>query len=96
MLVASKVRMRGSEKKKMRTGTQAPIFFVSTSAKCFSIKRVTRKFHVATTTSKRCAKKCTARAKLFFATPIFFIYLFFWPFLLPTPFSITRFYVLFQ
>ena len=32
----------------------------------FSIKRVTRKFHVETTKAKKCTKKCAARAKLFF------------------------------
>ena len=31
----------------------------------FSIKSVTRKFHVATTKGKKCTKNCAARAKFF-------------------------------
>jgi len=62
MLVASKVKMSGSEKK--QTGKQnKKEIFVNTDD-IFSIKRVTRKFHVATTASKKCTEKCATRAKL--------------------------------
>ena len=50
------------KKKKKRTGTQATKVFVSTYD-FFSIKRVTRKFHVTKTTAKKCTKKCAKRAK---------------------------------
>ena len=50
---------------KKRTGIQVANFFGSTYD-IFSIKSVTRKFHVVTiTTAKKCTKKCTARVKLF-------------------------------
>ena len=55
--------MRGSEKK--RAGTQATKFFACTYD-IFSIKRVTRKFHVAATTARKCTKKSAANAKMFF------------------------------
>ena len=55
--------MRGSEEK--RAGTQATKFFVCTYD-IFSIKRVTQKFHVATTTARKCTKKIAADAKIFF------------------------------
>ena len=55
--------MGGSEKK--RAGTQATKFFVCTYD-IFSIKRVTRKFHLATTTARKCTKKSAAQDVLFF------------------------------
>ena len=55
--------MRGSEEK--RAGTQATKFFVCTYD-IFSIKRVNQKFHVATTTAKKCTKRIAADAKIFF------------------------------
>ena len=58
MLTASKVKISGSEKIANRNTTNK--IFLST------IKRVIRKFHVATTTANKCTKKCHARAKLFF------------------------------
>ena len=63
-------RRRGQrrKKKKKRTAIQATNFFVTTY-NVFSIRRGTRKFHVTTTTAKKCTKKCAARAKnvFFFA-----------------------------
>ena len=66
--------MSGSEKQRKikRTGTQAVKFFGSTYD-IFSIKRVTRKFHIATTTAKKCTKKCAARAKLLFLLFLFWL-----------------------
>ena len=68
MLVASKVKMSGSEKKKKRKkakrNTTNNIFF--STYNIFSINRVTRKFHVATTKAKNCRKQRAARAKFFF------------------------------
>ena len=64
MLVASKMKMSGSEKKKANRNTSNK-FFVSTY-NIFSIKRVTSKFQVATTMAEKCTKKCAAGAKLFF------------------------------
>ena len=87
MLAASKVKMSGSEKKK-RKGTQAIFFFCGRihvrkshngsyhgswcTYDIFFIKRVTRKFHVTTTSAKKCNKKCIARAKLLFLPIDFF------------------------
>ena len=59
------MKMSGSEKKK-RTGTQATKFFVSTY-NIFSIKRVTSKFHVATTMAKKCTKSVLQVQSCFFA-----------------------------
>ena len=55
--MASKVKMSEKEYKQQ--------FFFSTY-NIFFIKRVTRKFHVAATTAKKCTKKCAAGAKLIF------------------------------
>ena len=56
---------RQSKTKKRPTGTQAAKFFGSTYD-IFSIKRVKRKFYIATTTEEKCTKKCAARATLLF------------------------------
>ena len=48
-------------KKKKRKGTQPTTFFFSTY-NVFSINRVTRKIHVATTKAKNCRKQRAARA----------------------------------
>jgi len=65
MLAASKVKMSGSEKQKKGEQEHKQQNFGSTYD-IFSIKRVTPKFHIATTTAKTCTKKCAARAKLLF------------------------------
>ena len=62
MLVASKVKMSGSEKK--QTGKQNKNEMFVNTDDIFSIKRVTRKFHVLTTTAKKCTEKCAKRSKL--------------------------------
>ena len=54
MLAANKVKKEQHWKKKQK-GIQATKFFVSTY-NIFSIKCVMRKFHVATTTKKKCKK----------------------------------------
>ena len=56
MLAANKVKKEQHWKKKQK-GIQATKFFVSTY-NIFSIKCVMRKFHVATTTKKKCKKVC--------------------------------------
>ena len=52
MPAASKVKMSGGEKKGEQEHKQQ-MFLVSTHD-IFSVKRVTRKFHIATTTAKKC------------------------------------------
>ena len=64
MLAANKVKKEQHWKKSKKEYKQQN-FFVS-KYNNFSIKRVMRKFHVATTTKKKCKKKCAAGAKLFF------------------------------
>ena len=60
MLVLSKVKMRGNEKIVNRNISNK---FWGSIYDIFFIKCVTRKFHVATTTAKKCTKKCAAREK---------------------------------
>ena len=55
MPAASKVKMSGGEKKGEQEHKRQ-MFLVSTHD-IFSVKRVTRKFHIATTTAKKCKKK---------------------------------------
>ena len=61
------------KKKKKGSAIQATNFFVTTYD-VFSIRRGTRKFHVTTTTAKKCTKKCATRAKnvFFLASYTFF------------------------
>ena len=83
-----KVKMRGSEKRKVNKNT----YDIS------SIKRVTRKFLEvsrcgrAKQWQKKCSKKvyCTCKVAFLLIRPIVFS-----PFSLPSPLSITRFYILF-
>ena len=85
---AMKVKMRGSEKRKVNKNT----YDIS------SIKRVTRKFLEvsrcgrARQWQKKCSKKvyCTCKVAFLLIRPIVFS-----PFSLPSPLSITRFYILF-
>ena len=77
------------KKKKKRTAIQATNFFVTTY-NVFSIRRRTRKVYVTTTMAKKCTKKCAARAKnVFFSpiTPTDFCF-FFLPFSLPSPLAL--------
>ena len=55
----------GQQGENERKGIQAANFFVSTYD-IFFIKCVTRKFHNAATTTKKCTNKCAACAKLNF------------------------------
>ena len=55
---ASTVTVSGSEKKSEQDHKQ--------QRHIFSIIRVTRKFQDATTTGKKCKKKCASRAKVVF------------------------------
>ena len=58
MLAVFKVKMSGSEMKKANRNTSNKIFCKHNDI--FSIVRVTWKFHVATTTAKKCTKRCAA------------------------------------
>ena len=60
MRTESRVKMRGSEKKSEQEHKQQ-IFFLS-AHEIFSIKRVARKIHVATTTTKKCTTKVPIRS----------------------------------
>ena len=59
MPVPSKVKMSEVKKKSEQEHNQQ-IFFRNTY-NIFSIKRVTRKFNVTTTTAKKCTKECATR-----------------------------------
>ena len=56
MPAASKVKMSSGEKIKGEQEHKQQMFFVST-CDIFSIKCLTRKFHIATTTAKKCEKE---------------------------------------
>ena len=63
-VAASRVKMSGSEKKKAN-GNKAKKSFVSTY-NIFSLKHVTRKFHVTRTTAKKCTKKSVLHLQFVF------------------------------
>ena len=65
-IAAGKVKMSGSEKQKKKANKNTSSKFFASTFDIFSIKRVTRKFHITTTTAKKCTKKSAARAKLLF------------------------------
>ena len=64
MLAALNVKMSGSEMKKGNRNTSNKIFCKHNDI--FSTERVTWKFHVATTTAKKCTKKCAVTCKVVF------------------------------
>ena len=93
MLAVFKVKMSGSEMKKANRNTSNKIFCKYNDI--FSIEHVTWKFHIATTTAKKCTRKCAVMCKVVFFVFVFFClfdHLIFWPFSLPPPLSIPRFY----
>ena len=63
MPAASKVKMSSGEKKKGEQEHKQQMFFVS-ACDIFSIKCLTRKFHIATTTAKKCEKKVCSTCKV--------------------------------
>ena len=89
MLASFKVKMSGSEMKKANRNTNNKIFCKHNDI--FSLELVTWKFDVATTTAKKCTKKCAVTCKLVFCFCLL-DHLIFWPFSLPPPLSIPRFY----
>ena len=84
--------MSGSEMKKANRSTSNKIFCKHNHI--FSIERVTWKFHVATTTAKKCTRKCAVTCKVVVVVVFFCVldHLIFWPFSLPSLLSIPRFY----
>ena len=64
MLAVFKVKMSDSEMKKASRNTSNKIFCKHNDI--FSIVRVTWKFHIATTTAKKCTRKCAVTCKKLF------------------------------
>ena len=84
-----KVENEGSEKKKANRNTSNKIFCVHDDI--FSLKHVTRKIRVATTAAKQCTKNVLHAKSCLCCSLLIRPIDFFLPFLLPSPFSITRF-----
>ena len=73
MLAVFKVKMSDSEMKKASRNTSNKIFGKHNDI--FSIVLVTWKFHIATTTAKKCTRKCAVMCKVVLVFFFFFAYL---------------------